>query len=85
METRADRLAKYGLEEVNVKQDAWNVTLDKLRPLLDDLNALVDVFKEAASTARILIDSADLPVATMTDKVTGSDVVMTGRSKNANI
>lgn len=74
LETRADRLARNGIENVNLKSDDWHVTLRNLEPLLEDTNALVDVFgEEAASTARILIQSAD-SVEQMTEKVTDTNV-----------
>lgn len=70
------KLAENGVEGVDLQADGLAVTLSKLNPLLSDSAKLERLFgRESITAAQILIKNAD-SVATMTEKVTGSNVAL---------
>jgi len=70
------KLAENGVEGVDLQADGLAVTLGKLNPLLSDSAKLEKLFgRESITASQILIKNAD-SVATMTEKVTGSNVAL---------
>lgn len=76
LETRADRLAEHGFDNLNLKSDGFAVTMEKLAPLLDDVSARTDIFGEQAQgLAAILIQNAE-GLQDMETAVTETDTAM---------
>ncbi len=74
LQTAGEDLAKYGIENVDLKANGMIKTLKQLNPILDDAAALKQIFgEEAFNAASILIREADA-VESMAEKVTGSNV-----------
>lgn len=73
LQTEADKLAKYGIHDLNVEGEDFSTTLQKLEPLLGNAAAMAELFgRENLTAAQILIKNADA-VESMTEKVTGSN------------
>jgi len=72
LQSEADKLAKYGINDVNVKTESFSETLRKLKPLLTDTNALSEIFgRENITVAQILIKNAEV-IEQMNEKVRGT-------------
>lgn len=73
LQSEADKLAGFGIKNVNIETDGLSKTLSKLSPLLEDSARLTEVFgRENSNAARILINNAEA-VEQMTDRVTGTN------------
>jgi TP901 family phage tail tape measure protein len=60
LETSGKQLAKYGIHNINVEQDGFIKTMQKLTPLLGHSNEMLKIFqRENLSAAQILIKHAD--------------------------
>ncbi len=74
LQTKGEELAKYGIENVDLKTNGLIATLKQLRPIMEDTTALNAIFGEEAQTqAQILIRNAD-SVESLTEKVSESGV-----------
>lgn len=73
LQSEADKLAKFGIHNLNVENETFAQTLGRLKPLLGDTAALAEIFgRENLTAAQILIQNADA-VESMTEKVTGTN------------
>lgn len=76
LQSSADKLAKWGIEGVNLRSDGLVKTLQKLSPILSNTAAMADIFgRENLSVASILVKNA-AAIDDMTAKVTGTNVAM---------
>ncbi len=74
LQTRSEDLAKYGIENVDIKTNGLIATLKQLKPILNDTTALQKIFgDEAINQAQILIRNAD-SVESLTEKVSEQGV-----------
>ena len=74
LQSEAEKLAKHGITDVNVKTDTWSQTLTKLEPLLGDTAAMAQIFgRENLTVAQILIQNA-ASVEQMNQKVRESGI-----------
>jgi len=72
LQTETTKLAKFGINDVNVKTDGFANSLAKLSPILNDTTALTQIFgRENLNAAQLLIKNAN-SVALMQEKVTGT-------------
>lgn len=70
LRTESEKLAKFGIKDVNLESDGLVNTLIKLEPLLGDAAGMAQVFgRENLNAASILIQNAQA-VGEMTEKVT---------------
>lgn len=76
LQSSADKLAKWGIKDVNLQSDGLVKTLEKLRPVLMNTAAMADIFgRENLGVASILVQNA-AAVEDMTKKVTGTKTAM---------
>lgn len=76
LQSSADKLAKWGIKDVNLQSDGLVKTLEKLKPILKNTAAMADIFgRENLGVASILVQNA-AAVETMTEKVTGTKTAM---------
>jgi TP901 family phage tail tape measure protein len=72
LQTSADKLANYGITNLDLKTNGLASSLEQLQPILSDATAMEDIFgRENLNVAQILIKNAS-SVESMTQKLEGT-------------